>query len=276
VTVETMTVGSASVTAFLDAEGPFFMPLAEAFPTVEQQLLDAAQRLDPGPHAGTDTWWLAFRMYVLEAAGRVILVDTGAASATPLRSGWAPEGRHVAERLATELGIEADRVTDVVLTHLHGDHTAGSVDAEGLPAFPEATYHLQTRELESAREAGPDTAMWRHLVVPLAAADQLHTCTGATDLVTGLDGLVVRLQPTPGHTPGHQSVVVSGTGDHLVIAGDAFVHAAQVVDPATRYLFDQDADDAVRSRVALLEQARELGAPLGSAHLQRAFIAVRA
>ena len=60
------------------------------------------------------------------------------------------------DRLVDELGIEADRVTDVVLTHLHGDHAAGSIDQHGRPAFPHATYHVQARELDAVRGAGVD------------------------------------------------------------------------------------------------------------------------
>ena len=136
-------VGGATVTALLDSEGPFFLPLSEAFPSVDPEVLERAERLDPDPRPSADRWWLAFRVYVVEAAGRLVLVDTGAASDTALHSSWAPEGAAPRRRLADELGIEADRVTDVVLTHLHGDHAAGSIDAEGRPAFPRATYHLQ-------------------------------------------------------------------------------------------------------------------------------------
>ena len=108
-----------------------------------------------------------------------------------------------------ELGIEANRVTDVVLTHLHGDHAAGSIDQVGRPAFPHATYHVQARELDAVRGAGVDGEPWRQLLEPLTEADQLHACAGAVDLAAGGGGPSVRLEPTPGHTPGHQSVLVS-------------------------------------------------------------------
>ena len=88
----------------------------------------------------------------MEAPGRPVFVDTGAASDTALRSPWAPEGAHLVDRLADELGIAADRVTDVVLTHLHGDHAAGSIDHRARPAFPRAAYHVQARELDAVRE----------------------------------------------------------------------------------------------------------------------------
>ena len=124
------------------------------------------------------------------------------------------------------------------------------------------------------RGAGVNGEPWRHLLEPLTEADQLHACAGAVDLVAGGPGPSVRLEPTPGHTPGHQSVLVSAAGDHVLIAGDVFTHALQVVEPTSRYVFDQDSDEAVRTRVALLGSARSLGARLGTAHLHAAFISV--
>ena len=84
----------------------------------------------------------------------------------------------------------------------------------------------------------------------------------------------MRLEPTPGHTPGHQSVLVSAADDHVLIAGDVFTHALQVVEPTSRYVFDQDSDEAVRTRVRLLGSSRSLAARLGTAHLHSAFISV--
>ena len=271
---ESLTVGGATVTALLDSEGPFFLPLSEAFPSVDPEVLERAELLDPDPRPSPDRWWLAFRVYVVEAAGRLVLVDTGAASDTALRSSWAPEGAHLVDRLADELGIDADRVTDVVLTHLHGDHAAGSIDLQGRPAFPQATYHVQARELDAVRRTGVDGEPWRHLLDPLTEADQLHACAGAVDLVSGGGGPSVRLEPTPGHTPGHQSVLVSAAGDHVLIAGDVFTHALQVVEPKSRYLYDQDPDEAMRTRTAQLGSVRSLGARLGTAHLHAAFVDV--
>ena len=97
--------------------------------------------------------------------------------------------------------------------------------------------------------AGEGGEPWRHLLQPLTEADQLHGCAGAVDLVAGGAGPSVRLEPTPGHTPGHQSVLVSAADDQVLIAGDVFTHALQVVEPASRYVFDQDSDEAVRTRV---------------------------
>ena len=59
---------------------------------------------------------------------------------------------------------------------------------------------------------------------PLRAADLLREVDGVTRLRDGID-----LEPTPGHTPGHQSVWVSSGADTLLLTGDVLVHAVQLV-----------------------------------------------
>ena len=78
----------------------------------------------------------------------------------------------------------------------------------------------------------------------------------------------------PGTRPGTRASWSSAADEHVLIAGDVFTHALQVVEPTSRYVFDQDSDEAVRTRVALLGSARSLGARLGTAHLHAAFVTV--
>jgi glyoxylase-like metal-dependent hydrolase (beta-lactamase superfamily II) len=91
--------------------------------------------------------------------------------------------------------------------------------------------------------------------------DPLHR-RGLLDLVTGSvpvvddDGFSIRVLPTPGDTSGHQSVVVTSGGQTVLLAGDAFVHAVQVVDPSVTYTFEDDPERAVVTRTELLEQLR--------------------
>jgi glyoxylase-like metal-dependent hydrolase (beta-lactamase superfamily II) len=157
-------------------------------------------------------------------------------------------------------------VTDVVLTHLHRDHAAGSIDADGAPAFPGASYHLQALELDTVTATPEAEELWRPLLGPLADGDQLRTWTGAVGLLSA-GSTALRLEPTPGHTAGHQSVVVAAADELLVLAGDVFLHAAQLVDPLTRYLFDDDAETAGRTRAELLDRLRDRSGTLGTAHL---------
>ena len=263
------------MTAVLDAEGPFFAPLAEAFPGATPALREAAERLDPSPPAtAPGEWWLAFRTYVVEVGDRVVLVDTGAASDTPLRPSWAPGPvTHLAHRVVEQAGVAAADVTDVVLTHLHLDHAAGSVDASGTPAFPNARYLVQDDEVAAL---GPESPLRAGLVEALRSTGQLRGCAGEVELAVASAGVSVRLVPTPGHTPGHQSVVVAAGADLLVLAGDVFVHALQVLDPAAGYAHDADPALAERTRAGMLDLLAERSGRLGTAHLRAPYLALGA
>lgn len=265
-------VGAARITAVLDTEGPFFASLRDAFPDAHDDAWGAARRIDPTSVREPDTWWLAFRAYVVEVGSLVVLVDTGAASDTPARSSWAPRGPHLAPRLQDTLGRSADEVTHVVLTHLHGDHTAGSVDAEGRPAFAQAEYVAPAADVAAVESS--DAPLRTALVEPLRRSGRLHACSGALELTGGETR--VSVIPTPGHTPGHQSVTVEHGHRSAFLAGDVVLHAVQLVDPATRYLHDDDHETAARSRRELLGRWRSTGGVLGTAHLGVPWVAAEA
>jgi glyoxylase-like metal-dependent hydrolase (beta-lactamase superfamily II) len=81
----------------------------------------------------------------------------------------------------------------------------------------------------------------------------------------------ITLLPTPGHTPGHQSVVVDG-GEQIVLTGDAVVHAVQIVNPSVGYRYESDPELARQSRAALLDRAGIDRALLATAHLTTPFL----
>ncbi|ETK34708.1 MBL fold metallo-hydrolase [Microbispora sp. ATCC PTA-5024] len=185
-------------------------------------------------------WVLHFHCYLLRAAGRTVLVDTGIGGADSPAASWAPvPGRLLGELAAA--GHDPADVDAVVLTHLHSDHASGCV-SDGAPVFPAARYVVQRAELDWVR--GP---MREQVVVPLR--DRLQIVDGDAGLFPG-----VRLLHTPGHTPGHQCVEV---GD-VVMSGDVVLHPVQLADPTVRYLYDEDPEEAVRTRTALVSRARVL------------------
>lgn len=62
--------------------------------------------------------------------------------------------------------------------------------------------------------------------------------------------------PTPGHTVGHQSVLVVGLDRRMVITGDVLVHAVQLVNPEVGYALEADQAVAAETRRDLLADAR--------------------
>jgi glyoxylase-like metal-dependent hydrolase (beta-lactamase superfamily II) len=106
------------------------------------------------------------------------------------------------------------------------------------------------------------------LLQPLQATGQLWLVDGEAALATG-----VRAIATPGHTPGHQSVLLD-TGDEVVlVTGDLLVHAVQLVDPDVSYANEVDPDQARETRRVLLDQLAARGGLVATAHLSEAFLA---
>ena len=64
----------------------------------------------------------------------------------------------------------------------------------------------------------------------------------------------IRLEPTPGHTPGHHSVRITSRGEEAVITGDLMHHPVQMAHPEWGSNFDSDFDEAIATRRAFLER----------------------
>ncbi|MBM4118133.1 MBL fold metallo-hydrolase [bacterium] len=119
-------------------------------------------------------------------------------------------------------GLSPADVTHVVNTHLHFDHCGGNtrLDAEGraLPSFPAARYFVQRGEWEDAvrPHALSRASYLARNFLPVAEAGLLERVDGEVEILPG-----VRLLPTPGHTPHHQSVLIDLPGGRrLFYPGD--------------------------------------------------------
>ncbi|MFC4146147.1 MBL fold metallo-hydrolase [Micromonospora mangrovi] len=240
------TLGSITVTALTDGEGPFFQPRATAFPDATDALWREADRRDPASVTADGRWWLPFRSFALRTGdGPVTLVDAGIGPADSLAAGWAPVPGRLPDELAAA-GIDPADVRTVVLTHLHSDHIGWAVTGTpGRPWFPNADYLVQRAELDAMESINP--GLPAGLVAPLRAAGQLRVVDGDTDLTPG-----VRALSTPGHTPGHQCVLVDGGDERLLVTGDLLVHAVQLLDPTLAYAHEMDPLAARTSRTHLL------------------------
>jgi glyoxylase-like metal-dependent hydrolase (beta-lactamase superfamily II) len=94
------------------------------------------------------------------------------------------------------------------------------------------------------------------MIRPIEEAGQLRTVEGEVGLKS------MRLVPTPGHTPGHQSVVT----ERAVLGGDVLVHPAQARWPELTYVYERDPGRAVTSRREVLALAAAAGIPIAAAH----------
>jgi N-acyl homoserine lactone hydrolase len=145
--------------------------------------------------------------FVIDHPNGAIVVDTGVGRGNPfIDDVYSPTVVNL-ERALDEAGIEPSSVIAVVNSHLHFDHCGQNPLYYGsrVPVF------VQAEEVEAARGRYYTVSEWA--TVP---TDQLRTVRGDEQIAVG-----VRLLSTPGHTRGHQSVVIEGGGDVVVIAAQS-------------------------------------------------------
>jgi glyoxylase-like metal-dependent hydrolase (beta-lactamase superfamily II) len=261
--------GALTVTALDDAIGVFFQSRQEAFPEATAEHWRRADAQDAGAVRDGE-WLLRFRCFAVRLDdGLTILVDAGIGAAEAPAKRWAPVPGRLPEELAAA-GIPPGEVDVVVLTHMHSDHIGWAVDGQArTPYFGNARYLLQRTEITAIERLNPELAEW--LLQPLRATGQLVAVDGETRLAAGL-----RVLATPGHTPGHQSVLLEAGGGTVLFTGDLLVHAVQLVDPGLPYAHETDPDMARTSRVGLLsELAEREDTILATSHLSEPFVLPR-
>lgn len=170
------------------------------------------------------------RCVLIQTGGQNILVDCGVgdkpndviATQYEVRR---PQG-HLLDDLARR-GLTPEDIHVVILTHLHGDHAgwatrnqAASSDdpLDCAPTFPNARYYVQRQEYHDATHTNERT---RNTYFPMNYLPLMHA--GVLTLLDGEAQIApaVRIVPTPGHTAGHQSVVIEAAGyPPVLILGD--------------------------------------------------------
>jgi N-acyl homoserine lactone hydrolase len=117
------------------------------------------------------------------------------------------EGMEIATRLRS-IDVDPASIDWVINSHLHIDHCGGNY------MLPNATVILQSKELAAAREGAAEGL---YEVQDFEIGQSIKLINGEHDLFG--DGSV-RIIPTPGHTPGHQSVIVKLPKVDVLLAGD--------------------------------------------------------
>jgi glyoxylase-like metal-dependent hydrolase (beta-lactamase superfamily II) len=197
---------------------------------------------------------LSIHALCVESAGRKIVIDTcvGNDRVIPEFDGLTLDTPFLDDLAAA--GFAREDVDTVVCTHLHFDHVGWNtmlVDGKWIPTFPNARYVICRGEWEhwSAEGGTGYAATLNDAVRPVVDA-------GLVDFVEPNHQVTpeIRLEPTPGHTPGHVAVHIESGGRHAFITGDLAHHPVQWAEPAWAAQPDTDPDQSTATRRRLLAE----------------------
>jgi len=149
--------------------------------------------------------------YLVRLPGGTLLFDTGMSKAPPdVEARHHPVRRPVTQALQGT-GISVDDITWVINCHLHFDHCGGNPDLAGRPIFTQAA------ELAAARSVD-DYTLPQLIDFPGARYQELD---GEAEVWPG-----IHILPTPGHTDGHQSLVIRCQDGTAVLLGQGHNRSA--------------------------------------------------
>lgn len=186
-----------------------------------------------------DSFSLSVQPLLVRDGARVVLLDAGAGNSFGPGAGKLPASLAAA-------GVQPAEVTDVLISHSHGDHVVGLVNASGGLTFPNATVRMAAAEW-AFLQANTDMTALVAVITPKVQTFQ----PGATALTPSISSVAI-----DGHTPGHMGYEIRSGAESLLYVGDTVHHSViSVQRPEWRIAFDTDAPTATASREALLERA---------------------
>jgi glyoxylase-like metal-dependent hydrolase (beta-lactamase superfamily II) len=224
-------------------------------------------------HLLDEEGWLILSIGALlvQTADRNVLIDLG----------WGPKSIDIGEvtggegsgdmvggELLTNLarvGLAPADIDTVVFTHLHADHVGwAATDGPGgpVPTFPAAEHVVSVLEWDYWTD-GPQVG---HPVAPddaqrAAIGERLTLVDDGYSPAPGID-----LMATPGHTPGHCSVVVSSEGDRALVLGDAIHCPIEIAAPELDFFYDVDRVAARATKERIDAEIRQPGTITAGGH----------
>jgi glyoxylase-like metal-dependent hydrolase (beta-lactamase superfamily II) len=212
---------------------------------------------------------ISFQCFVLRSKGRTAMIDTCIGNDRKREFDVFCNMQNTFLEDLRTAGFPAEQVTDVLCTHLHFDHVGWNtrlVDGNWVPTFPQARYLFGRREWQHWTHLR-DTGGYHHMdhlqdsIDPILAAELAEFIDADFRLTDE-----VSLIATPGHTPGHVSVLIESRGERAVITGDLMHSPVQIAIPATEARFDMDKPQAARTRCEFVQRFSNTGTLIIGSH----------
>ncbi|HEX7340513.1 MAG TPA: MBL fold metallo-hydrolase [Rhodanobacteraceae bacterium] len=280
---ESIHFGDVTVTRVIEWSGPL-RTVADILPDTpaEQWQANRSWLAPDFWNPETDAWMCHVQTWVIRAAGRVVLVDTGVGNERerPGMPAFAHWHTDFLDRLAAA-GVMPEDVDTVINTHIHSDHVGWNtrlVEGAFVPTFPNATYLVPQADYDyfhpgnAPRRRAPVTQeerrrfegirqLFADSIEPVEKSGQLQLWSDHHEV----QGLPISLEPAPGHTPG-SSIVRLRAGTGALFVGDLLHSPMQILHPHSHCCFDLDIRQARATRQRILAQAAADGSTLLPGH----------
>lgn len=190
---------------------------------------------------------ITFTVTAVRTPAGLVLFDSGTgAQAAPTA------GNITKNNLWQVAGIDPAKVTNIVVTHFHGDHISGLMAKDtNEPVFPNAQIHCSAAEYK----------FWTNPSVTAGAAKRIQSVFPGWKNIRQFEGEVevlpgVRAVATAGHTAGHTSYHLGSGGQQLIVLGDVTnIRALNVTNPGWHLAFDADPVMAEAGRRQIFDRA---------------------
>jgi glyoxylase-like metal-dependent hydrolase (beta-lactamase superfamily II) len=267
-TIKHWRIGDVEVARIVEVdawEDDITMLLPDATPAYVQQF----KWLQPHFATPEGRMIISFQCFVLRSKGRSVMIDTCIGAD---REREFPVFTNMQTTFLEDLavaGFAHESITDVLCTHLHFDHVGWNtrkLNGKWVPTFPQARYLFGRKEFEHWKFLR-DTDGYHHMEHLQDSIDPVVEA-GLVELIEPDFRLTdeVSLIPTPGHTPGHVSVLIQSRGQSAVITGDLMHNPIQIAAPAVEARFDMDKAAGVRTRVEFVERFNNSGTLVIGSH----------
>ncbi len=262
-------IGGVEVVALCDAVVLSTRSMAESFPLVPEERWPALLAEHPETLSDDGRWRLHVHAFLVREQQRTILFDAGIGPASAPAFAWTrTEGALLDELAAAGVGLA--HVDTVVVSHVHDDHLGWLATPDGHPRFPNARYIVNAADLEAIDSGDDDDReIERATLEPLWSAGVLDASDERVRLGAALE--VVR---APGHTPGHQVLVIDDDDARAILSADATNHPALIEDTAWSGTTDADPELAASTRAELLDLAERDARIWIASHLPDPFLRI--
>ncbi len=232
-----ITIGDVEILALTDGAG-LVQPLDQTFPAVRAEQWGPYYQRYPRVFADSSRWYLQYDYYVVRTPEQIVMVDTGV--------GPGPY-----------MGVVYGRLPEALREH--------EIDPEEVTiVFPNARYMLHQDEWDFYQLPAVKMSIAPyvdHMLTPLKALGMLELLEDRQALTREVVAI-----PTPGHSPGHMSLLISSHNQQALVGGDAILHPAQVSEPGWCSVFDMDHGPAVATRRHLLDMLEAERIVLAAGH----------